>query len=216
MTDREQIFRNRLLRLWKGTALVLVSLLYVALIAAQLWFIGWVTALVIAALILSLTLFRYIGLAVNRVGVRMRQAGDVTRATTIFQLALLLTIVLVVLAHDVAIALTVHLSMRDVYLDSAYAILVVLGLIVIEILHESVRRASIKVQFETALYGFNDDSPFAADRSAAKTGREPSRAAVDRKLAILREMAEREEISQKAFRKTRDRLLVDMVLTDAD
>ena len=213
MSDKNDLsFRNRLLRLWKGTALVIIVGLYVALLAVQLAVAGWVTALVVLGLILSATLFRYIGYAVNRVGVRMRMSGEASNTTLRIQRALIATLVVVVIAHDAGLVAAVYFA-NIMPFD---AFVVAAWLIVVEILFESVRRTSVRVGFETALYGFPDEAPFGVDSQAARGARERSSSAVERKLATLAELLSRGEISEKAFRKTKDRLLIQRVLDDVD
>lgn len=207
-------YRNRLLRLFKGTVLLLIFAFYVVLLAVQFMIGSWVSALVALGFILSVTLFRYIGYAVNRIGVRMRQSGEATKTTLRVQKILTTGLISAVLLHNVCLVAIV-LFTSD-FLDAGWvAGWVACWLLVIEGLFECVRRVSIKVDFEPALYGFPEDTPLGRDSHAARATGE-SQSTVARKIAALKDLLDRGEISEKAFRKTKDKLLVQRVLDDTD
>lgn len=202
----------RLWRLWKGTLLVGVVGGYAVLIALLLIQHEWQAALLGLAFVVVAQFFRYIANDVDRIGWGMEhrrgneadadQADAVRHQTRLFWL-------LVGLAQLLNLAL-VGQALALGGLGRALATL--LGLAFVEVLFSRIRQVNRRVEFQQASYGLSEG----ALHPNAKTGPwdEARLQRLNRRLERLKAMADAGEISQRAYRKERDKWRVRSVMDD--
>ena len=202
---------SRLLRLWKGTLLVGVAAAYLLLAALLYLHHGWRAALLAVFLLALAQFLRYIGTDVDRIGWNLEQGErDADPNAARYQRRLLG--LLAALAQLVNLALVA----QAMWLGGADRALATLGaLALVEALLWQVRKANRRVAFEQASYGFREGAPFPGP-DAAKPWDDAKRAALARKLERLRQLAEEGEISQRAYRRARDKHKVRSVMEQPD
>ncbi len=192
----------RLRRLWMGTLYIGVLAVYTLLFGLLLVYCGWRPALLSLFLIGLIQSFRYVADDVDRVGWLLSQGNVQGKHEGIIQHRqklryLLLTVILL-------LNMTV---VYQVYLVSRWpqALVLLSGLIAVEMMLRQIRATNRHIDYRSPVYGIKHPGPFTG-------GRDPSR--LEEKLAQLKQMAERREISQKAYGRVRDRELIKRVMRE--
>ena len=190
----------RLRRLWMGTLYIGVLAVYTILLGLLLVYYGWRPALLSLFLIGLIQSFRYVADDVDRIGWLLSQGNVEGEHEGIIEHRqklrhLLLTVILL-------LNLTV---VCQVYSVSRWpqALVLLSGLIAVETMFRQIRATNRHIDYQSPSYGIKPPGPMPA-------GRESSR--LEEKLAQLKEMAERREISQKAYGTVRDRELIKRVM----
>ncbi len=192
----------RLRRLWMGTLYIGVFAVYTLLLGLLFVYYGWRPALLSLFLIGLIQLFRYVADDVDRIGwllsrenIEGQQEGIIQHRTKLQYL--LLTAILLL---NLAIVYQLHLvsSWRQ-------AIVLLIGLILVEMMFRQIRATSRQIDYKSPIYGMKHPGPMTS-------GPESSR--LEEKLAKLKQMAERGDISQKAYQKVRDRELMKTVMDE--
>ena len=202
----------RLWRLWKGTLLVGVVGGYAVLLALLLVQHDWRAALLGLAFVVVAQFFRYIANDVDRIGwgLERRHGGEVEADGVVAarQQARLFWL-LVGLAQLLNLALVGQAFALG---GPARALATLLGLAFVEVLFSRIRQANRRVEFQHASYGLSEG----ALHPNAKPGAwdEARLQRLNRRLERLKAMAEAGEISQRAYRKERDKWRVRSVMDE--
>ena len=199
--------QGRLLRLWKGTLVVAIAGGYLLILTLLLIHRDWRAALLALFFIGLAQFFRYIGDDVDRIGWHLaedRAAPD--GATQQRQRRMHRLLIGLTQLPNVALAGHAHLLG-----GLPWAAAMVGGLLAIEWMHWGMRRVNRAVAFEQASFGFAErgllDGPEAIGDLAETEERR-----VEERLRTLERMAEEGRISQKAYKKARDRARVRLVM----
>ncbi len=192
----------RLRRLWMGTLYIGVFAVYTLLLGLLLVHYGWRPALLSLFLIGLIQLFRYVAYDVERIGWLLSQQNIEGEKEEIVQHRTRLQFLLqaLILLLNLAIVYQVYLVSRW-----QQAIALLIGLILVEMMFRQIRATNRQISYESPLYGIKHTGPMTAS---------PESSRVEEKLAQLKQMAEREEISQKAYEKVRDRELIRRVMDE--
>ena len=190
----------RLRRLWMGTLYIGVFAVYTLLLGLLFVYYGWRPALLSLFLIGLMQLFRYVADDVDRIGWLLRRENiegekeGIIQHRTNLQYLLLTVILLLNLA-----------IVYQAYLVSSWqqAVALLFGLILVEMMFMQIRATSRRIDYKSPIYGMKHPGPLTS-------GPESSR--LEEKLAKLNQMAERGDISQKAYEKARDRELIRRVM----
>ena len=192
----------RLRRLWMGTLYIGIFAIYLLILGLLVVYYGWRPALLSLFLVGLIQLFRYVAFDVERIGWQLSQpniegeTAEVVQHRTRLQfllqtLILLLNLVVVLQVYFVA-------SWQQV-------IALLVGLIVVETMFRQIRNTSRQISYGSPLYGIKHSGSMTA---VSETSR------LEEKLEELKQMVEREEISQKAYEKVRDRELIRRVMDE--
>ena len=201
----------RLRRLWKGTLLVGAVGDYALLLGLLFVHYGWRPALLALFLVAVAQFFRYIANDVDRIGwdLANRPQGPVANKQTARYQSRLLWL-LFGLAQAVNLALIGQAALLG-GLDRALATL--FGLALVELLFALVRRVNRQTAFEQASFGLEEPA-IPGRRAAPSRWDETQRAKLNRKLAVLEKMAAEGEISERAYKKARDKHLVRSIMEE--
>jgi MFS family permease len=192
----------RLRRLWMGTLYIGIFAVYTLLLGLLLVHYGWRPALLALFLIGLIQLFRYVADDVDRIGwllsrdnIEGEKDGIIQHRTKLQYL--LLTLILLL---NVAIV-------YQVYLVSSWqqAVALLIGLILVEMMFGQIRATNRQIDYKSPIYGIKHPGPITAG---------PESSGLEEKLAQLEQMAERGDISQKAYEKARDRELIKRVMDE--
>ena len=194
-------------RLWKGTLLTAVAVVYVLLLVRLFVAHGWraaLIALVVAAIAQPL---RRISTEVERIGWRIDTAlaGDSERARPTQRRLFAVLTIAVQLTH---LALIAQAWLLD---TPPWVMTTVVSLVIVEVLYVMVRRANQRVGFQAASYGTRESIP------VADTYRQPDVPADDileERLRTLHELAAAGDISQAAYEQARDRYRIRHVMAE--
>jgi hypothetical protein len=201
-------------RLWKGTLYVGIAAVYLCLIAVLLIEHGWTSALLAVFLIGLGQFFRYIENDVDRIGwvARTKEVqGDVEEVRR-YQATIRRVLAVVIQGWNLAVVFEVYwVAGWETAAGGA------LGLLAIEVLYGRIRAVNRRIEFQPVRYGFREDlagenRPDGLNPHEYR-GRGP---ALEEKLEQLRNMAQRGEISQKAYEDRRDYELVKRVMESTE
>ncbi len=209
---KESDIRVRLQRLWKGTLFVGITGGYVLIVSLLFIYHGWRPALLGLFLIILSQFFRYIANDVDRIGWRIskqRQDEGITESTRGYQVRMLYLLVGLVQLQNLAL-----IYQGYVLAGITWTVATLVGLVFIEILYSRVRGVNRRVEFEQASYGFRDKGIFSDGPESVSPSDKAKKDKLERKLDRLREMAEKGQISQKAYEKTRDKYRIHRVMDD--
>lgn len=192
----------RLRRLWMGTLYIGIFAVYTLLLGLLLVYCGWRPALLSLFLIGLIQLFRYVASDVDRIDWILsnenieREKEGIIRHRAKLQYLLLTSILLLNLA-----------IVYQVYLVSSWqqAIVLLIGLVLVEMMFRQIRATNRQIDYKSPIYGIKHPGPITAGSEASR---------LEEKLAKLKQMAERKEISQKAYEKLRDRELIKRVMDE--
>lgn len=193
----------KLHRLWKGTLYIGITGIYILLVSMILIYQGWRSALLVLFLIGLGQWFRYIASDVDRLGWMMSQNEHSEEETQEKKYQVRMLILLFSLIQFLNIAI-----ICQTYAISAWtwALVVTLAIMIIEIMFGLIRSVNRRIDYDSASYGIKDYGPLT---TGART---PKHREIDEKLAKLKHMAEAGEISQKAYEKARDRVLIERIM----
>ena len=187
-----------------------MSRLYVLIVSMLLIYHGWRRALLSIFLIVLSQFFRYIANDVDRIGwnITNRQQGkEISESTKTYQsLMLYLLVGLTQLLNLMLIYQAYHLGGAK-WLSGTFV-----SLMIIEVLYFQIRRVNRRVEFEQASYGFRDKGVFSDGSESISPSERSKEDKTKKKLDKLKQMAEEGEISQKAYKRTRDKFLIDGVM----
>ena len=203
----------RLGRLWKGTLLVAVVGAYALLVALLFVHEGWRAALLGLFFVIVAQFFRYIANDVDRIGWNLARqrggdGGDAEKRTARYQGRLFW--LLVGLAQLLNLALV---GQAFALAGAGRALATLVGLSFVELLFWNIRQVNRRVEFRQASYG-TSDGMLREGTTAANTWDETRLNRLNRQLERLKNMADAGEISQRAYRKTRDKWLVRSVMDE--
>ena len=192
----------RLRRLWMGTLYIGIFAVYTLLLGLLLVYYGWRPALLSLFLIGLIQLFRYVADDVDRIGWLLSQENIEGEQERIIQHRTKLQYLLLTLILLLNLAIV-----YQVYLVSSWqqAIVLLIGLILVEMMFRQIRATNRQIDYKSPLYGIKQPGPIT-------TG--PASSRLEEKLAKLKQMAERGEISPKAYEKVRDRELIKRVMDE--
>ena len=202
----------KLQRLWKGTLFVGITGGYVLIVSLLFIYHGWRPALLGLFLIILSQFFRYIANDVDRIGwkISKQEHGEgITESTRGYQVRMLYLLVGLVQLQNLAL-----IYQGYVLAGLTWTVGTLAGLAFIEILFSRVRGVNRRVEFEQASYGFRDKGVFSDGPESVSPSDRVKRDKLERKLDRLGEMAEKGQISQKAYEKTRDRYRIHAVMDD--
>ena len=202
----------RLLRLWKGTLFVGIAGSYVLIVALLFVYHGWRPALLGLFLIILSQFLRYIANDVDRIGWRISkqtQGEDIAKSTKGYQARMLYLLLGLVQLLNLTLILQGYLLA-----GITWALGTLGGLVLIEVLYSRVRGVNRRVEFEQASYGFRDRGVFSDGPESMSPSDKANEDKLERKLERLREMAEQGQISQKAYKRIRDRYRIHGVMDD--
>ncbi len=193
----------KLRRLWKGTLYIGVTGIYTLLVGTLLIYQGWRSAMLVLFLIGLGQWLRHIASDVDRLGWIMSKkdpAGEQTEETryqrrmfiVLFSLIQLLNIGIICQTYAVATWMS--------------ALLVTAAILTIELMFGKIRSLNRRIDYESASYGIRDAGPLTTGASSLEHKE------IDEKLTKLKNMAERGEITQKAYEKVRDRALIERIM----
>jgi hypothetical protein len=209
--EADELLR-RLRRLWKGTLYVGVLVCWLLVLAGALVLGGW-KALVAAFCVAGIgQFFRYLANDVDRIGwaMSLRAPAGGAEPASRFRKRIGRILFLLLQCTNAALAALAYALGGWAWAAAAAGVL-----LVAELLYGRIRSVNRQVQFERASYGFRDREPLAdgADLlDPADYGERPRAPSLEEKLATLKEMAERGEISQSAYENVRDAKLVARVM----
>ena len=185
-----------------GTLYIGIFAVYALLLGLLLVYYGWRPALFSLFLIGLIQLFRYVADDVDQIGwllsrenIEGEKEGIIRHRNKLRYLLLTLMLLL---------NLTIVYQM---YLVSSWqqAVVLPVGLILVEMMFRQIRSTNRQSDYRSPLYGIKQPGTIT-------TGQESS--GLEEKLAELKQMAERGEISQKAYAKARDRELIKRVMDE--
>lgn len=202
----------KLRRLLKGALFVGISGIYISLAAVIFLNHGWSTLLLAAFLLALGQLLRYVCNDVDHIGWLLKTAnirGDVHQAKR-YQVLLMWILFASIQLLNLAVVSHVYIiSNWDV------TVAVLSGLIGAELIYGYIRRINRRIEFGPTSYGYAEGTivPIGSSRSMPEDYQDSeAREAIDEKLAILKEMAEKGEISKDAYERVRDDQLIRRVL----
>ncbi len=192
----------RLRRLWMGTLYIGIFAVYTLLLGLLLIHYGWRPVLLSLFLIGLIQLFRYVADDVDRIGWLLSEENIEREKEGIIQHRAKLQYLLLTLILLLNLAIV-----YQVYLVSSWqqASVLLIGLILVEMMFRQIRATNRQIDYRSPIYGFKHPGPIT-------TGSESSR--LQEKLAKLYQMAERGDISQRAYEKARDRELIKRVMDE--
>ena len=198
----------RLWRLWKGTLLVGVVGGYALLIALLLVEHGWRAGLLGLFFVVVAQFFRHIASDVDRIGWNLERDSGGEKAPAVRQQVRLFWL-LVGLAQILNLAL---IGQAFTLGGPVQALATLLALAFIEVLFSRIRQVNRRVEFQQASYGLGE-GPLQPN---AKTSLwdEARLQRLNSRLEQLKAMADAGEISQRAYRKERDRWRVRSVMDE--
>ena len=199
----------RLWRLWKGTLLVGVVGGYALLIALLLVEHGWRAGLLGLFFVVVAQFFRHIASDVDRIGWNLERRGSDADGPGVRQQARLFWL-LVGLAQVLNLALIAQAFTLG---GPVRALATLLGLAFVELLFSRIRQVNRRVEFQQASYGLGE-GPLQPN---VKTGPwdEARLQRLNSRLEQLETMADTGEISQRAYRKERDKWRIRSVMDEA-
>lgn len=199
----------RLWRLWKGTLLVGVVGGYALLIALLLVEHGWRAGLLGLFFVVVAQFFRHIASDVDRIGWNLERDGGGGEKTPAVRQQVRLFWLLVGLAQILNLALVGQAFTLG---GPVQALATLLALAFIEVLFSRIRQVNRRVEFQQASYGLGE-GPLQPN---VKTGPwdEARLQRLNSRLERLKTMADAGEISQRAYRKERDKWRVQSVMGD--
>ena len=227
----------KLRTLWKGTLYIAILALYATLLVMLFLNSGWRAALLGFALLMLAQMFRRISSDVDRLAWVMDSnevKGEQTRARK-YQSRMFWLLYSLVQVCNIAIVYQVYKLF-----GSRWASYVVAGLILVELIFRVIRSVDRTTDYEVASYGIADSGPLSTGPEHQAALRKPQktvdpqpipvpepkrklpvqaasigkRETSERKLAILKQMAERGEISQTAYEHMRDRERITQVMNN--
>ena len=203
----------RLQRLWKGTLYVGVAAGYALLVALLFVQHGWRPALLALFFIGVSQFLRYIASDVDRIGWNLANESGLAEGaagasdTARYQSRLL--VLLVGLVQLLNLALTVQ---AFVLAGSGRAAATFIGLAFVEAVYWQIRNVNRRVAFEQASYGLRDRGLLRDGPEAVRPAAQVRASRLEKRLDRLKTMAEEGRISEKAYRKARDRYRVQSVM----
>ncbi|MDH3598620.1 MAG: hypothetical protein OEU26_03150 [Candidatus Tectomicrobia bacterium] len=193
----------KLHRLWKGTLYIGITGIYVFLLGVLLIYQGWRSTLLVSFLIGLGQWFRYIASDVDRLGWIMskNEPSEEETKEKKYQVKMLILLFSLIQFLNIAIIYQTYATLAWMW-----ALVVTLAIMIIEIMFGHIRSVNRRIDYDSASYGIKDYGPLT---TGAIT---PKHREIDEKLAKLKHMAEEGEISQKAYEKARDRVLIERIM----
>lgn len=206
MPDAAQL-QGRLLRLWKGTLVVAIAGGYLLILTLLLIHRDWRAALLALFFIGLAQFFRYIGDDVDRIGWHLAEDQAAPDGAT-QQRQRRMHRLLIGLTQLPNLALAGHAHLLG---DLPWTVTMAGGLLAIEWMHWGMRRVNRAVAFEQASFGFAERGLLDGPEPIGDLAETEERR-VEERLRTLERMAEEGRISQKAYKKARDRARVRLVM----
>ena len=211
--DADQLF-VKLRRLLKGTLFVVISGIYISLAAVLFLNHGWRTLLLVVFLLAIGQLLRFVLNDVDHVGwllgtkVVRGDAGQAKRYQSVL-MSLLFTSI-----QFLNLGVVSHVYWISVWEVTAS---VLAGLVGVELIYGCIRSINRRIEFGPTSYGYSEGTivPTGPSRSTPENyAQTEAWRAIDQKLEVLREMAEKGEISKEAYEQVRDDQLIRRVLNN--
>ncbi len=199
----------KLHRLWKGTLLTAIAVVYVLLLVRLFVAHGWRDALIALVVVVVAQAFRHIATEVERIGWRIDKglANDHERARPTQQRLFAVLTIAVQLTH---LALAAQAWLLD---TSSWVMATVASLAVVEVLFAMVRRANRRVGFQAASYGTRETTPVTGPYGHSH---ESADDILEERLTTLHDLAAAGSISQAAYEQARDRYRIRHVMAEFD
>lgn len=197
-------------RLWKGALHVLAVASYISLIIGMLVIGSWLAGFVTLGLVLLAQSLRYIASAMDRIAYSVanrRRSEESAQNSQVSPIFSAIFVWILIQGCNAAIALyALNLA------GSQSLIRVLAALVFIEATYLGLRLVNRRISYEPASFGI-------ADRNVLRTGPVPyenlaerERERIERSLQRLKEMADRGDISERAYLRARDKYLVRYVM----
>ena len=199
----------RLWRLWKGTLLVGVVGGYALLIALLLVEHGWRAGLLGLFFVVVAQFFRHIASDVDRIGWNLERGDDDGETAPAVRQQARLFWLLVGIAQILNLALIAQAFTLG---GPVRALATLLALALIEVLFSRIRQVNRRVEFQQASYGLGE-GPLQPNTTTGPWD-EARLQRLNSRLDRLKAMADAGEISQRAYRKERDKWRVQSVMDD--
>lgn len=197
-------------RLWKGALHVLAVAGYIALIIGMLVIGSWLAGFVTLGLVLLAQSLRYIASAMDRIAhsiSRRDQGGGGAPKSRVTPILSAIFVWVLIQGCNAGIALYA-LNLEGT--QSSIRVLAVL--VFIEAIYLGLRFVNRRIAYEPASFGI-------ADRNVLRTGPIPyenlaerEKERIERSLQRLKDMAEKGDISERAYLRARDKYLVRYVM----
>lgn len=197
-------------RLWKGALHVLAIASYISLIIGMLVIGSWLAGFVTLGLVLLAQSLRYIASAMDRIAYSISQKKHSGEGATGSQLTPILSAIFIwILIQGCNAAIALYASS----LASSQSLFRVLAVLVfVEATYLVLRFVNRRIAYEPASFGI-------ADRNVLRTGPDSyekfsskEKERIERSLHRLKEMADRGDISERAYLRARDKYLVRYVM----
>lgn len=197
-------------RLWKGALHVLAVAGYISLIIGMLVIGSWLAGFVTLGLILLAQSLRYIASAMDRIAYSVSKRNQSEESPQNSQVSPIFSAIFVwILIQGCNAAIALY----ALNLEGSQSLVRVLAVLVfIEATYLGLRFVNRRSSYEPASFGI-------ADRNVLRTGPVPyenlserERERIERSLQRLKEMADRGDISERAYLRARDKYLVRYVM----
>ena len=197
-------------RLWKGALHVLAVASYISLIIGMLVIGSWLAGFVTLGLVLLAQSLRYIASAMDRIAYSVSKRRQSEESATGSQLTPILSSILVwILIQGCNTAIALY-ALNLGGTESLVRVLAVL--VFIEATYLVLRLVNRRIEYEPASFGI-------ADRNVLRTGPVPyenlaerEKERIERRLQRLKELADKGDISERAYLRARDKYLVRYVM----
>ena len=197
-------------RLWKGALHVLAVASYISLIIGMLVIGGWLAGFVTLGLVLLAQALRYIASAMDRIAHSISQKKQSGEGTTDSQVSPILSAIFVwVLIQGCNAAIALY----ALNLGGLLPLIRVLAvLIFIEATYLALRFVNRRIAYEPASFGIADRNVLRSGPDSYENFPSKKKERIERSLQRLKEMADRGDISERAYLRARDKYLVRYVM----
>ena len=197
-------------RLWKGALHVLAVAGYISLIIGMLVIGSWLAGFVTLGLILLAQSLRYIASAMDRIAYsvsKRKQSGDGATRSQVSPIFSAIFVWILIQGCNTAIALY---ALNLAGTESLVRVLAVL--VFIEATYLVLRLVNRRIEYEPASFGIADRNVFRTGPVSYENLAEREKERVERRLQRLKEMADKGDISERAYLRARDKYLVRYVM----
>lgn len=197
-------------RLWKGALHVLAVASYISLIIGMLVIGSWLAGFVTLGLVLLAQSLRYIASAMDRIEHSISQREQSGEGTTDSQVSPILSAIFVwilIQGCNAAIALYAFSLAGS---QSLFRVLAVL--VLVEAIYLALRFVNRRIAYEPASFGIADRNVLRSGPDSYEDLSAKKKERIERSLQRLKEMADRGDISERAFLRAKDKYLVRYVM----
>ena len=197
-------------RLWKGALHVLAVASYISLIIGMLVIGSWLAGFVTLGLVLLAQSLRYIASAMDRIAYSISQKKHSGEEATGSQLTPILSAIFVwILIQGCNAAIALYASS----LASSQSLFRVLAVLVfVEATYLVLRFVNRRIAYEPASFGIADRNVLHSGPDSYENFPSRKKERIERSLQRLKEMADRGDISERAYLRARDKYMVRYVM----